>query len=70
MNMSRENPRHRIAIVGASSLRGKELKQVIEDRNFPAADVVLLDTSVPVGTLAEAAGEPTFIKPMDRESFD
>jgi len=68
--MSRENPRHRIAIVGASSLRGKELKEVIEDRNFPASDIVLLDTSVPVGTLAEAAGEPTFIKPMDRESFD
>ncbi len=68
--MSRENSRHRIAIVGASSLRGKELKEVIEDRNFPASDIVLLDTSVPVGTLAEAAGEPTFIKPMDRESFD
>ena len=68
--MPRENSRHRIAIVGASSLRGKELKQVIEDRNFPAAEIVLLDTNVPVGTLAEAAGEPTFIKAMDRESFD
>jgi aspartate-semialdehyde dehydrogenase len=68
--MPRENPRYRVAIVGASSLRGKELKQVIEDRNFPAAEIVLLDTSVPVGTLAEAAGEPTFIRPMDRESFD
>ncbi|MGH9780574.1 MAG: Asd/ArgC dimerization domain-containing protein [Candidatus Acidiferrales bacterium] len=67
--MSRESSRHRIAIVGASSLRGKELKQVIEDRNFPASEIALLDTSVPVGTLAEAAGEPTFIKPMDRESF-
>ena len=68
--MPRENTRHRVAIVGASSLRGKELKEVIEDRNFPAAEIVLLDTTVPVGTLAEAAGEPTFIKPMDRESFD
>jgi len=68
--MPRESSRHRIAIVGASSLRGKELKQVMEDRNFPTAEIVLLDTSVPVGTLAEAAGEPTFIKAMDRESFD
>ncbi|HEV2616551.1 MAG TPA: Asd/ArgC dimerization domain-containing protein [Candidatus Acidoferrales bacterium] len=67
--MSRESSRYRIAIVGASSLRGKELKQVVEDRNFPASEIALLDTSVPVGTLAEAAGEPTFIKPMDRESF-
>ncbi len=70
MNMPRENPPRRIAIVGASSLRGKELKQVVEDRNFPAAEIALLDTSVPAGTLAEAAGEPTFIKAMERESFE
>lgn len=60
----------RIAIVGASSLRGKELKQLIEDENFPATDIALIDTSLPAGTLAEASGEPTFLKPMDRGSFE
>lgn len=60
----------RIAIVGASSLRGRELKQFIEDENWPVADVVLIDTSLPAGTLSEAVGEPTFLKPMDRESFE
>ncbi len=60
----------RVAIVGASSLRGKELRQVLEDRNFPASDFVLLDESVVAGTLTEAAGEPTFIRALDQESFE
>jgi aspartate-semialdehyde dehydrogenase len=60
----------RVAIVGASSLRGKELKQVLEDRSFPASDVVLLDESLMAGTLTEAAGEPTFIRALDEDSFD
>jgi aspartate-semialdehyde dehydrogenase len=61
---------NRIAIVGASSFRGKELKQVLEDRNFPASELILLDEGVMVGTLTEAAGEPTFIRGLDRDSFD
>src|SRR5208282_1419344 len=61
---------HRVAIVGASSLRGKELKQVLEDRHFPASDIVLLDESAMAGTLAEAAGEPTFIRALDEDSFE
>jgi len=61
---------HRVAIVGASSLRGKELKQVLEDRHFPASDIVLLDESVLAGTLTEAAGEPTFIRALGKDSFE
>jgi aspartate-semialdehyde dehydrogenase len=60
----------RVAIVGASSLRGKELKQVLEDRNFPAADIILLDESVAAGTLTEVAGEPAFIRALDEDSFE
>ena len=60
---------HRIAIVGASSLRGRELKRALEDRHFPVSDVVLLDESVMAGTLTEAAGEPTFIRALDEDSF-
>ena len=61
---------HRVAIVGASSLRGKELKQVLEDRHFPASDIILLDESVIAGTLTEAAGEPTFIRALEEDSFE
>jgi len=60
----------RVAIVGASSLLGKELKQILEDRHFPASDIVLLDESVMAGTLTEAAGEATFIRALDEDSFE
>jgi aspartate-semialdehyde dehydrogenase len=60
----------RVAIVGASSLRGKELVQVLEDRHFPASGIALLDTRVPAGTLTEAGGEPTFIRALEEESFE
>jgi aspartate-semialdehyde dehydrogenase len=61
---------HRVAIVGASSLLGKELKQVLEDRNFPASDIILLDETLMAGTLTEAAGEPTFIRALEEDSFE
>lgn len=60
----------RVAIVGASSLLGQELKRVLEDRHFPAADIRLLDASVMAGTLTEAAGEPTFIRAIEEDSFE
>jgi aspartate-semialdehyde dehydrogenase len=61
---------NRVAIVGASSLRGKELKLVLEERNFPASDIVLLDEPVVAGTLTQAGGEPTVIRALDEESFE
>jgi aspartate-semialdehyde dehydrogenase len=60
----------RVAIVGASSLRGKELKLVLENRNFPATEIILLDEPVLAGTLTEAGGEPTFIRALDEDSFE
>jgi aspartate-semialdehyde dehydrogenase len=61
---------NRVAIVGASSLRGKELKLVLEERNFPASEIILLDESIMAGTLTEAGGEPTFIRALNEESFE
>src|SRR6202041_2950249 len=66
---SREKPA-RVAIVGASSLRGKELKLVLEDRKFPSGEIILLDEPVLAGTLTEAGGEPTFIRALDEDSFE
>lgn len=67
---SGHGPSTRVAIVGASSLRGKELKLVLEDRNFPASDIILLDDALLAGTLAEAGGEATFIRALEEDSFE
>ncbi len=60
----------RVAIVGASSLRGKDLAAALEERGFPATDIRLLDDEVVDGTLTEAGGEPLVIQGIDEESFD
>ncbi|MGC1382363.1 MAG: Asd/ArgC dimerization domain-containing protein [Candidatus Acidiferrales bacterium] len=60
----------RVAIVGASSLRGKELKLVLEERNFPVGDIVLLEEPVAAGTLTAAGGEPAFVRALDENSFE
>ena len=33
----------RVAIVGAATLKGRELKEVLDEMNFPVADMKLLD---------------------------
>jgi len=42
---------YRAAIVGAASLKGKELAEMLNERNFPAADVRLLDDDESLGQL-------------------
>jgi aspartate-semialdehyde dehydrogenase len=59
----------RVAIAGAASLRGKELKQCLEDSNFPASEIRLLDEEIVAGTLTEAGGEPAVIETVDEDSF-
>ncbi len=60
----------RVAIAGASSLLGKELKQLLEEESFPATEVRLLDEDIAVGTLTAAGAEPVLIQAVDEESFD
>jgi len=58
----------RIVIAGATTLRGKELVQVLGER-IPQARLHLLDDEESAGLLTEAAGEPAVVQPVDAESF-
>ena len=60
----------RVAIAGASSLRGRELKQLLEENSFPASEIRLLDEDIAVGVLTEAGGEPAVIQAVDEDSFE
>ncbi len=59
----------RVAIAGASSLRGKDLAAAMDERSFPATDLRLLDDEVIEGRLTEAGGEPVVIEGVDEDSF-
>lgn len=60
----------KIAIVGAGSLRGKELNDALADSPFAAADFLLMDDESEIGTLESVGDEVTFIQRIEPSSFD
>lgn len=61
---------NRIVIVGASSLLGAELRSLLDESRFAAADFRLVDEEIAVGTLTEAGGEPAVIQAAEEGSFE
>ncbi|MGA9529769.1 MAG: Asd/ArgC dimerization domain-containing protein [Terriglobales bacterium] len=61
---------YRVAIVGAASLLGKEVAEVLRDRNFPAADIRLLDDDESLGQLEAVGDEISFIQSVRAEQFE
>src|SRR5579885_1945173 len=62
--------RHNVAVIGASSLKGKEVKELLEDHHFPSERVILLDAEEVGGQLTEFGDEPAIILPISKESFE
>ncbi|HEY6305446.1 MAG TPA: Asd/ArgC dimerization domain-containing protein [Candidatus Angelobacter sp.] len=60
----------RVAIVGGATLKGKELKEVLEERNFPAIDTLLLDDNESLGQLDRVQDEISFVQPVTRDKFE
>lgn len=58
-----------VAIAGATTLRGKDLKDYLEESGFPAGDIRLLDEELAAGTLTEVAGEAALVQAVDEDSF-
>ena len=61
---------YRVAIVGAASLKGKEVAEVLNDRNFPAVEIKLLDDDESLGQLEAMGDEVTFIQSVRDEQFE
>jgi len=61
---------YRVAIVGAASLKGKEVAEVLEERNFPSSEVKLLDDDEALGQLEAVKDEITFIQNVRAEQFE
>jgi aspartate-semialdehyde dehydrogenase len=61
---------YRVAIVGAASLMGKEVAEVLRDRHFPAVDIRLLDDDESLGQLEAVGDEMTFIQSIRPEQFE
>jgi aspartate-semialdehyde dehydrogenase len=61
---------YKIAIAGASTLLGKELKESLGESPMAAADFLLLDEQEALGQLDQVGDEVTFVQPIDAEAFD
>lgn len=61
---------YRAAIVGAASLKGKEVAEMLNERNFPAADIRLLDDDESLGQLEAMGDEMSFIQRVRAEQFE
>ncbi len=60
---------YRAAIVGAATLKGKEVAEMLNERNFPAVDVRLLDDDESIGQLEATGDEINFIQSVRAEQF-
>jgi aspartate-semialdehyde dehydrogenase len=60
---------YRAAIVGAGTLKGKEITEMLSERNFPAVDIRLLDDDESIGQLEATGDEINFIQSVRAEQF-
>lgn len=60
----------RVAVVGAATLKGKEVSDVLADRNFPSTDIRLLDDEESLGQVEAVGDEATFIQKMMPEHLE
>jgi aspartate-semialdehyde dehydrogenase len=61
---------YKIAIAGASSLIGKELKDVLSESPLASANFALLDEEDALGQVDQVGDEVTFIQAISAEAFD
>jgi aspartate-semialdehyde dehydrogenase len=61
---------YRVAIVGAGTLKGKELAEVLPETSFPAVDIKLLDDDESLGQLEAVGEEVTFVQSVRPENFE
>ncbi len=60
----------KVAIIGAASLKGKEIKELLSERSFPSVDVRLLDDEESMGQVEAVGDEPTFIQSVMPEHLE
>jgi len=63
-------PVYKIAIAGASSLLGGELKDALSESPLAAANIVLLDEEEAQGKLEQVGDEVTFLQAIAPDAFD
>lgn len=69
MSEPKDSP-YNLALVGASTLKGKEVMSILKDRGFPVGRLALLDIEEARGQITEFDDEPVIIQPVTKDSFE
>ncbi len=60
----------KVAVLGATGLVGREIISVLEQRNFPVSELVLLASERSAGKMLEYHGVPITVRAVAEDSFD
>lgn len=63
------NKKINVAVVGATGTVGRMMLKVLEERNFPIANLILLASKKSVGTLIKFKDKEYEVKELDENSF-
>ncbi len=67
--MLKKKPEYVVAVVGATGAVGEEMVSVLEERNFPVAELKLFASERSEGKVMEFRGEPIKVQKLTEESF-
>lgn len=59
-----------VAVVGASGLVGRKIREILEERNFPVEKLFAFASKKSAGTKIEYAGRDVIIEELKEDSFD
>ncbi len=67
--MLKKKEKYVVAITGATGAVGREMVEILEERNFPVSDLVLLASERSEGERIEFRGKNRTVRKLDRDSF-
>ncbi|HUJ17870.1 MAG TPA: aspartate-semialdehyde dehydrogenase [Nitrospirota bacterium] len=68
--MLKKKSKYVVAIAGATGVVGREMLEILEERHFPVADVVLLASEQSAGDRVEFGGKSRTVKQLAKDSFE
>ena len=67
--MFKKKNKYKVAIAGATGAAGKEMVEILEERNFPVSDLVLLASEESEAERLEFHGRSRPVKKLEKDSF-
>ncbi len=68
--MLKKKDRYVVAVVGATGAVGREMVEILEERNFPVSDLILLASERSEGERLEFRGKGRTVRKLGKDSFD